>query len=52
MKWKHAAMGNDTHLTSMPGLSSHANNSLNLSTTNIIIIVAMAVIGYILGKLI
>lgn len=52
MKWKHAALVNDTLLTSMPGLSTHSNNLLPMSTTSIIIAVAMIVVGYILGKLI
>ncbi|XP_011494724.1 PREDICTED: vesicle-associated membrane protein-associated protein A-like [Ceratosolen solmsi marchali] len=52
MKWKHAAMDNDTLLTSIPGLTSHPRNPLVMSTNSIIIAVIMVVIGYILGKFI
>lgn len=52
MKWKNAALGKDVSLASVSGLTSHTNSPLPMSTTSIIIAVAMVVVGYLLGKLI
>jgi hypothetical protein len=51
MKWKNAALGKDMSLSSVSGLTSHPS-PMPMSTTNIIIAVAMVVVGYLLGKLI
>ncbi|OXU25091.1 hypothetical protein TSAR_000010 [Trichomalopsis sarcophagae] len=53
MKWKNAALGKDVSLaSSVSGLTSHSNSPMPMSTTSIIIAVAMVVVGYLLGKLI
>ncbi|XP_014215894.1 vesicle-associated membrane protein-associated protein B isoform X2 [Copidosoma floridanum] len=54
MKWKNAALGKDMSLASVSGLTQlqNSSNPLPMSTTSIIIAVAMVVMGYLLGKLI
>ncbi|KAJ8666948.1 hypothetical protein QAD02_008610 [Eretmocerus hayati] len=52
MKWKNAALGKDMSYASVPGLSQHPSSPLPMSTTQIVIAVAMVLVGYFLGKLI
>lgn len=53
MKWKNAALGKDVSLPSVSGLSTSSNPQLpGITPTSIIIAVAIALIGYIFGKMI
>ncbi|XP_058790834.1 vesicle-associated membrane protein-associated protein B [Phymastichus coffea] len=52
MKLKNAALNKDVSLALMSNLNSSQSNQLPMSTTHIIIAVAMVVVGYFLGKLI
>ncbi|KAL7307037.1 hypothetical protein TKK_0000780 [Trichogramma kaykai] len=54
LKWKNAALGKDVSFASVSGLTSHhhPSNPMSMSTTQIIIAVAMVLVGFLLGKMI
>ncbi|KZC12057.1 PREDICTED: vesicle-associated membrane protein-associated protein A [Dufourea novaeangliae] len=52
LKLQNTAMGNDAPLAAARDLTSQSSNQLPRNATNIIVAMAMVIVGYLLGKLI
>ncbi|XP_076246006.1 VAMP-associated protein 33kDa [Calliopsis andreniformis] len=51
LKLKNAALGNDATLAAVRGLTSQSSSQLSPNPTNIMIAIAMVIVGYLLGKM-